>query len=84
MARYKGEEMTREDCIAFISSHLRGIDQDAFGNDDGWWETSSGAEFGRIRLQKVLDTVNKAYDDFESKTKEIFILDLAVFDVVVF
>jgi hypothetical protein len=33
-----------------ISKILKGIDQHEICDDDGWWETSSGAAFGRLKL----------------------------------
>jgi hypothetical protein len=33
-----------------ISKILQGIDQDVICDKDGWWETSAGAEFGRLKL----------------------------------
>jgi len=33
---------------------LSGIDKTETDSDDGWWETSTGAEFGARKLQEVL------------------------------
>jgi hypothetical protein len=33
-----------------ISKILQGIDQDEICDKDGWWETSAGAAFGRLKL----------------------------------
>ena len=37
---------------------LKGIDQTC-SRDDGWWETSCGAEFGAKKLKEVQDLVKK-------------------------
>jgi len=42
-----------------INEILKGIDKDQCSSDDGWWETSSGAEFGANKLKEVQDLVRK-------------------------
>lgn len=42
-----------------INEILKGIDKDQCSSDDGWWETSSGAEFGANKLKEVQDLVKK-------------------------
>lgn len=37
-----------------IKAVLRGIDQTEIESPDGWWETSTGAEFGAKKLQYVI------------------------------
>lgn len=39
---------------------LDGIDRDELDND-GWWETSTGAEFGEGKLKEVLEVVGQAH-----------------------
>ena len=41
-----------------INEILKGIDKDQCSSDDGWWETSSGAEFGANKLKEVQDLVH--------------------------
>jgi len=55
----KNQEMTKQ--IAKreerqrISKLLEGIDKTEIESNIGWWETSTGAEFGK----KILDSINK-------------------------
>ncbi len=42
-----------------LNEILKGIDKDQCGSSDGWWETSSGAEFGAKKLKEVQDLVKK-------------------------
>lgn len=39
---------------------LRGIDKTDGESDDGWWETSTGAEFGADKLAEVLMWAQRA------------------------
>lgn len=43
-----------------ISEILKGIDETEISSEDGWWETSSGAEFGKGRLDAVIRAINEA------------------------
>ena len=36
-----------------IAKILHGIDMDECENDDGWWETSTGAEYGASVLAEI-------------------------------
>lgn len=36
-----------------LSTILRGIDKDNTDNKEGWWETSTGVEFGSKKLQEI-------------------------------
>ncbi len=38
---------------------LHGIDMDECENDEGWWETSTGAEFGEKKLEQLLALIKK-------------------------
>ena len=42
-----------------IKECLNGIDQDECDTNDGWWETSKGAEFGAKKLKEVMDIIEK-------------------------
>jgi hypothetical protein len=37
-----------------IAKILQGIDHDEISHTDGWWETSAGTEFGRVKLIEAL------------------------------
>ena len=42
-----------------LNEILKGIDKDQCDSSDGWWETSSGAEFGAKKLKEVQDLFKK-------------------------
>ena len=54
--------MTKNEAIKLIKVYLDGIDKTQSEYDDGWWETSTGAEFGKECLIKILVTVEKIDD----------------------
>ena len=37
-----------------IKKELKGIDETETDSIDGWWETSTGAEFGATKLKELL------------------------------
>lgn len=37
-----------------VKTVLKGIDQTETESPDGWWETSTGAEFGAKKLQHII------------------------------
>jgi hypothetical protein len=39
--------------IENIRDILKGIDKDTCQDKDGWWETSTGAEFGAKKLKEI-------------------------------
>jgi hypothetical protein len=45
--------------IKKIREILKGIDKDISQNPRGWWETSTGAEFGAKKLKQIEDLVKK-------------------------
>ena len=46
--------------IEDIKELLKGIDQTENESDDGWWETSTGAEFGRNRLNTLIELIERS------------------------
>ena len=50
------EEEEEEEEVSLI---LSGIDKDDLESEDGWWETSTGAEFGSNKLKEVIDYIVK-------------------------
>jgi hypothetical protein len=56
MSTNKLEEIKQE-----LSSILKGIDKTETESDEGWWETSSGAEFGKNKLKEVLNLIDEFY-----------------------
>lgn len=57
-----------QEALKMIKIYLDGIDKTQSEYDDGWWETSSGAEFGKECLTKVLKVV-EALESQESFTE---------------
>lgn len=45
---------------------LSGMNKCELTHSNGWWETSTGANFG----QRKLDSIKKAFEDFENKQGE--------------
>lgn len=48
-----------EDLIEQIKYLLKGIDETETGSDNGWWETSFGAEFGAGKLKELIDLIRR-------------------------
>lgn len=46
--------------IEKVKSILAGIDEDEVCSDSGWWETSTGAEFGKRKLEAVIAAIENA------------------------
>jgi len=38
-----------------IREILKGIDEEETETDYGWWETSGGAEFGKAKLDEIIE-----------------------------
>lgn len=45
--------MTQPEALDQLRSILQGIDQCEYENDNGWWETATGAGFGARKLAEV-------------------------------
>lgn len=43
----------RKAALARLHEIVRGIDKDEIYDEDGWWETSFGVEFGAARLAEL-------------------------------
>lgn len=50
-----------------IRECLRGIDKDQMSGPDGWWETSTGVEFGTKKLAEVLSIVGELESNAEDE-----------------
>lgn len=42
-----------------IREILKGIDKEEFEDNDGWWETSTGVEFGKKKLLEIENEFKK-------------------------
>jgi hypothetical protein len=49
------------DLLARIDTLLDGIDRDECHPDGGWWQTSDGSKFGRIKLRELKELVSAAH-----------------------
>jgi hypothetical protein len=45
--------------IERVEGILKGIDETQTDSKDGWWETSTGADFGKQKLDNVLAAIEK-------------------------
>jgi len=43
-----------------VETILKGIDKDECESSDGWWETSTGAEFGKVKKEELIAALEKA------------------------
>lgn len=48
-----------EDLIKQIKDLLKGIDKVETITEDGWWETSIGAEFGAGKLKELIALIRR-------------------------
>jgi hypothetical protein len=49
------------DLFARIDTLLDGIDRDECHPDGGWWQTSDGSKFGRIKLRELKELLSAAH-----------------------
>ena len=40
-----------------IPEILKGIDKIELDSEDGWWETSTGSDFGKSKLEEILSLI---------------------------
>jgi len=52
---------------------LKGIDKDICQDKDGWWETSTGAEFGAKKLKEIEDLLKNCSIPDVSQQRELLI-----------
>jgi hypothetical protein len=50
-------KIMRTELIEKVKNILKGIDLDEVSDTNGWWETSSGAEFGAKKLNEVIKAI---------------------------
>jgi hypothetical protein len=51
--------MTKKEIINRVQEILHGIDKDEVEEPDGWWETGAGAEFGKERLNLIIELLQR-------------------------
>ncbi len=51
-----------------IKEILKGIDEQETDTEDGWWETSTGAEFGARKLKELI--IYLEYKTFKDRPDE--------------
>jgi hypothetical protein len=49
---------SHENLLAQIDTLLDGIDRDECHPDGGWWQTSDGSKFGRIKLRELKELIS--------------------------
>ena len=47
-------QLPENNTVQAVKTVLKGIDQTECDSPEGWWETSTGAEFGAKKLQHVI------------------------------
>ena len=52
--------MDKQELIEKVKEILKGIDEVQSESEDGWWETSVGAEFGFNKLEDLLVAIEDA------------------------
>ena len=57
--------------IEKIRQTLKGIDKDICQDKDGWWETSTGAEFGAKKLKEIDELVKNCSIPDVSQQREL-------------
>ena len=57
-ARIEELEAPSDELIEKIRALLKGINETENESDDGWWETSTGADFGHQKLVALIDLVD--------------------------
>ena len=48
---------SRDELEAIVNDVLIGIDKSETDSADGWWETSTGAEFGKQKKQELINAL---------------------------
>lgn len=48
-------ELSKEELLEKILEILDGIDKDELESTNGWWENSSGADFGKYKKAKIIE-----------------------------
>lgn len=70
------------DPIEQIKYLLRGIDATEIDSNDGWWETSTGAVQGAIKLAGVLEIVGNLRAELTAANAEIERLRQSILDEI--
>jgi hypothetical protein len=54
--------------LSWVDDLLRGIDKDECESDTGWWETSTGADFGKGKLAELKREIVRRYHGSSADT----------------
>lgn len=49
----------KDKLIAEVEQILKGIDRCEVDDEDGWWETTGGAEFGAAKLKELKELIRR-------------------------
>lgn len=52
--------MDKQKLITKVREILKGIDEDNYDSDNGWWPTSTGVEFGSNKLKDLIAAIEDA------------------------
>lgn len=61
----------KENIISKVKFILQGIDQTETDSKEGWWETSTGANFGEEKLAKIIQAIEEELIIKPSKPEEV-------------
>lgn len=64
--------MSEERKCTLVKKILKGIDKDEIEDVDGWWETSTGVEFGEKKLHEVEALCNKLFTALNATSYALF------------
>lgn len=51
-----------------LDEMFKGIDMDVCESDGGWWETSTGADFGKRKLEELKQFIDSLYSEQSAKS----------------
>lgn len=66
--------MDNESITKQIRGILHGIDQTEVSDKQGWWATSSGAEFGKSKLDAVINFFSKIHTPVVSSSDVVYLV----------
>ena len=63
--------MNADEVVEKVKEILEGIDSDDVVCSCGWWETSTGAEFGARKLKEIIDYLSGVLVPSKKKEREL-------------
>lgn len=62
--------MSKQKLIEEFRGIVKGIDKDEIESDCGWWETSTGADFGKQKIDELESFISSSFDRIQAETRE--------------